>query len=73
MSELEKAQVEEYDHAMMQRTMTQQTEQDVSGLEKAQKNGTIDTIAASAIGGDYHDLPAGYYRSSRFIGTFIGV
>jgi len=73
MSALEKAQVEEYDHAAMQRTMTPQTEQDVSGLEEAQTNETIDTVTASAIGGDYHDLPAGYYRSPRFIGTFIGV
>ncbi|KAF4625847.1 hypothetical protein G7Y89_g12321 [Cudoniella acicularis] len=73
MSDREKSQVEEFDHAIMQRTITQQTGQDPSGLEKARTGGTIDTVAASAIGGDYHDLPAGYYRSPKFIGTFVGV
>lgn len=73
MSDLEKTQVEQYDHATMQRTTTGQIGQDYSGLEKTQTEATADTVAASAIGGDYHDLPAGYYRSPKFIGTFIGV
>jgi hypothetical protein len=34
---------------------------------------TVDTVTESAIGGDYHDLPKGYYRSANFIGSFIGV
>ena len=34
---------------------------------------TVDTVAESAIGGDYHDLPKGYYRSPQFLGSFIGV
>jgi len=43
------------------------------GLEKVETKTPFDTVAPSAIGGDYHDLPVGYYTSSKFIGTFIGV
>ena len=73
MADIEKSQVEQYDHATMEKSMTQNTGHDDVGLEKAQTQGTVDTVAPSAIGGDYHDLPDGYYRSPKFIGTFIGV
>ena len=42
-------------------------------IERVPTTQTIDTVAESAIGGDYHDLPKGYYRSAKFIGSFIGV
>ena len=73
MADVEKSQVEEYDHAKMDQVTTEHAGHDDDGLEKAQTWGTVDTVAPSAIGGDYHDLPDGYYRSPKFIGTFIGV
>jgi hypothetical protein len=61
MSYNEKSHVEEFDHAMTERVTTHRTE------------ATVDTVAPSAIGGDFHDLPEGYYRSPKFIGSFFGV
>ena len=30
-----------------------------------------DAVAAEAIGGDYEEMPKGYYTSSAFIGTMV--
>jgi hypothetical protein len=42
-------------------------------IEPVATTQTLDTVAESALGGDYHDLPKGYYYSANFIGSFIGV
>jgi hypothetical protein len=48
-------------------------EKEPTAIERVATTETVDTVAESAIGGDYHDLPKGYYRSPKFIGSFIGV
>lgn len=72
MSSNEKGHVEEHDHATMVRVDTHRTEPDEI-LEQTKTEATVDTVAPSAIGGDFHDLPAGYYYSPKFIGSFVGV
>jgi len=73
MADLEKSQVEEYDHSPLEKFGTRNTTHGDVELSRAKTEATIDTVAASAVGGDWHDLPAGYYRSPKFIGTFFGV
>jgi hypothetical protein len=73
MSYNEKSHVEEFDHATMERVTTHRTDPDEIALEETKTETTVDTVAPSAIGGDFHDLPEGYYRSPKFIGSFVGV
>ena len=42
-------------------------------IERIDTNSTTDHVDPSAVGGDYHDLPNGYYRSPQFLGSFMGV
>jgi hypothetical protein len=69
----EKGHVEEFDHATMERVTTHRTDPDEIALDQMKTEDTTDTVAPSAIGGDFHDLPDGYYRSPKFIGSFVGV
>jgi hypothetical protein len=69
----EKTHVEESDHATMEGVTTHRTDPDEIALEETETEVTVDTVAPSAIGGDFHDLPEGYYRSPKFIGSFVGV
>jgi hypothetical protein len=50
--------------------------EEIGGSEKASKP-TIEDVHdgadASAIGGQLQDLPPGYYRSPKFVGSIIGV
>jgi hypothetical protein len=73
MSYNEKSHVEELNHATMEMVTTHPTDPDEILLEETETQATVDTVAPSAIGGDFHDLPEGYYRSPKFIGSFVGV
>ena len=49
---------------------------EIGDSEKASKtmvNEVLDAADASAIGGHLKDLPPGYYRSPKFVGSIIGV
>jgi hypothetical protein len=50
--------------------------EEIGGSEKA-STPTIEEVHdgadASAIGGQLQDLPTGYYRSPKFVGSIIGV
>ncbi|KAK8073250.1 hypothetical protein PG994_004149 [Apiospora phragmitis] len=54
---------------------TQKTDQTVDNVErvveKTHIDGTVDFVSADVIGGEVGELPSGYFRSAKFIGTVV--
>lgn len=40
-------------------------------VKRVHADGTVDLIDAHAIGGDLDEMPAGYFITPNFIGTFL--
>lgn len=45
--------------------------EDVHVVKKVHADGHVDLVDTHAIGGDYDEMPKGYYWSIQFIGTVI--
>ena len=45
----------------------------VDAVEVVHTDGTVNLVDPHAIGGDYEQMPEGYFRSMHFIGTVIAV
>jgi hypothetical protein len=43
----------------------------INVVKKVHADGVVDLIDAHAIGGDFNDMPKGYYSSVSFIATFV--
>lgn len=73
MANLIREKIKELSYTDLETITTQQISNTSYGSERGQTDTKSDTVDPSAIGGDYRDLPDGYYRSSKFIGSFVGV
>lgn len=51
------------------KTNAQHLEQDVDVAKVVHADGTVDYIDARAVGGDFEEMPKGYFYSPQFIGT----
>ncbi|KIW08472.1 uncharacterized protein PV09_01374 [Verruconis gallopava] len=49
------------------------SEHGIHVVKRVHKDGTVDLIDAHAVGGDFDEMPAGYYLTPNFIFTFIAV
>ncbi|EON99574.1 putative trichothecene efflux pump protein [Phaeoacremonium minimum UCRPA7] len=55
------------------KTNAQHLEQDVDVAKVVHADGTVDYIDARAVGGDFEEMPKGYFYSPQFIGTVANI
>jgi hypothetical protein len=47
------------------------SEHGIHVVKRVHQDGTVDLIDAHAVGGDFEEMPKGYYMTPNFIFTFI--